>query len=124
MLDRVAAHARDALPAECCGVLIGTSSAILEAVRAGNLAGDPSRRFLIDPRDHIAAVRAARHRGLAVVGFYHSHPRSEARPSPADLEAASYPDHLYLIVGPLTDGYQARLFRLEGPRFVEVDLAG
>jgi proteasome lid subunit RPN8/RPN11 len=120
-LDSIAAHARRSYPAECCGVLVGTTDAIVEAVPSPNLADDPHRRFLIDPCVHFDAIRDARARGLTVVGFYHSHPASEPRPSTTDLAEASYPDHWYLIVRPMTEGCVARLFKLEGPGFVEHD---
>jgi proteasome lid subunit RPN8/RPN11 len=100
-------------------MLLGTPDEIVDAPRAGNIADDPVRRFLVNPKDHIDARRAARSRGLSVVGFYHSHPRSEPDASPADREAASYPDHLYLIVRPRANTYEARLFRLEGSELVE-----
>ena len=87
--DDVIAHAREMAPAECCGLLVGSAREIVAAVRAANLADNPSR-FLIDPKDHIRARREARARGLDVVGFYHSHPHSDARPSPTDLAEASY----------------------------------
>jgi proteasome lid subunit RPN8/RPN11 len=99
-----------------------TSTEIVEAVRSVNLADDPLREFLIDPGVHIGTRRRARERGLAVVGFYHSHPRSTPAPSPTDLERASYDDHWYLIVRPLVEGCVAGIFWL-GPRgFEEHDL--
>src|SRR6478736_10372981 len=91
VVDAVLAHAREAAPAECCGLLLGTGSSVVAAARARNTASDPTRRFEIDPQDHIDARREARGRGLAVLGFYHSHPRSPAVPSPTDLAEASYP---------------------------------
>ncbi len=109
VLDAVRAHAREEQPRECCGVLLGTGGRILDSLRARNLADDPDRRFLLDPVDHIAARRTARARRLEVVGFYHSHPRSEALPSATDHAEASYPEAVSLIVG--VDG-RARLFRL------------
>ena len=122
--DAVVAHARDAAPAECCGLLVGAHGAISSAVRARNLSPDASR-FLIDPRDHIDARREARAAGLDVVGFYHSHPRSEAKPSPRDLAEASYPNHLCLIVGLLGEAAEIRLYRFTGETFeLEVADAG
>jgi proteasome lid subunit RPN8/RPN11 len=78
-------------------MLVGRAGEIVAAVRAQNLAGSPNR-FLIDPKDHINALRHARANGLDVVGFYHSHPRSAPIPSPTDLEESSYRHHLYMIV--------------------------
>jgi desampylase len=101
-LTAITAHALEAAPAECCGVLLGRPDEVLEAIRARNLADSPVR-FVVDPQDHIAARRDARRRGLEVVGFYHSHPHSAPVPSATDLAEAGYPDHLYAIVG-LIDG--------------------
>jgi desampylase len=99
VIDDVVAHARAAQPNECCGILVGSAGRVDEAWRARNIAERPATRFLIDPADHLTALKDARRRGLDVVGFYHSHPRSSAEPSSTDLAEASYPDHLFLIVG-------------------------
>ena len=117
-LDTAVSHAREMAPAECCGVLLGDPDAVTHARRARNLATDQNR-FLIDPQDHFAARREARARGLDVIGFYHSHPRSAALPSPTDLAEASYPDHLYLIVGLAGEQPDVRLYRLEASGFTE-----
>jgi proteasome lid subunit RPN8/RPN11 len=119
VLEAVVIHALGARPSECCGILLGKDDEIVEAVRTGNLAGS-ANRFLIDPRDHISVLRAARDRGLDVIGFYHSHPRSTGEPSATDLEEASYLDHLYLIVGLASSPPDARLYRLAGGGFLEV----
>jgi proteasome lid subunit RPN8/RPN11 len=117
VVDAVVAHAREAAPAECCGLLLGTGNMVMAAARTRNIANDPTRRFEIDPQDHTDVRRDARRRGLAVLGFYHSHPRSPAVPSPTDLAEASYPDHLYLIVGLAAATPDVGLFRLEGGNF-------
>jgi len=121
-LAEVDAHARSSSPHECCGLLLGTANEIVDALPAANLADDPSRSFLIDPKAHLDARRAARERGLAIVGFYHSHPSSPPVPSASDLAGASYPDHWYLIVRPLAADCDARLFRLAGEQFVRVEI--
>ncbi len=112
----VVAHARRERPNECCGLLVGSAAAVVNAVEARNLAVGPSR-FLIDPQDHIRARRDARARGLDVVGFYHSHPQAEAVPSRRDLDEASYPVALYLIVGLAGPDPDLRLYRFTGTAF-------
>jgi proteasome lid subunit RPN8/RPN11 len=113
------AHARDAAPDECCGVLLGRGDEIVEAVRARNAAKPSTTRFLIDPKDHIDARRDARTRGLDVVGFYHSHPRSGAAPSDTDLAEATYPGGLYVIVGLGADPPEVRVFGFDNGNFHE-----
>jgi proteasome lid subunit RPN8/RPN11 len=121
VMASIAAHAREAQPLECCGMLLGAVGRIEESVPARNLADAPNR-FLIDPRDHIAARRTARGRGLAVVGFYHSHPHTPAWPSPTDVAEATYADAVYLIVSLAGGAAEARLFRIEQGMAIEVPL--
>ena len=113
------AHAREASPTECCGLLIGAASTIDVIVRARNLEDSPTA-FQIDPLDHFAAIRQARMRGQQVLGVYHSHPAGPEVPSERDRREASYADYVYLIVTP--DEAVVRAFRLAGGNFSELPL--
>jgi len=90
-------------------VLLGRGDSIARSVRASNLA-EGSTRFLLDPKAHIDARRTARAQGLEVVGFYHSHPHSQAYPSATDLAEAAYPECVHLIVGFVEGKPEIRLF--------------
>ena len=118
--DDIVAHAREAAPAECCGLLIGAGEAIASTIRTKNLSQD-ANCFEIDPGEHIRARRELRSRGLEVLGFYHSHPRSPAVPSATDLAEALYPEHVYLIVSVRAEPAEVRLYRLETDRFEELE---
>ena len=102
-------------------MLLGRDHEIIDAVPARNLSDDPSR-FLVDPRDHIDARRDGRRRGLDVIGFYHSHPHSPATPSDTDRAEATYPDHLSVIVGLMTEPAEVRAFRFKDGSFHEASL--
>ena len=115
------AHARTALPAECCGLLIGRDDYVVESIRARNLEDNPNR-FLIDPRDHIETLKRARARGLDIVGFYHSHPRTEAYPSPSDVADAFDSEYVHLIVSLREDRPEARAFRIDREGVVELSI--
>ena len=124
VIDAMLAHARDALPNECCGLLVGTETRIGRAERARNLKASPTR-YEIDPADHFRSIRAARAEGLSVIGAYHSHPRTAPEPSPTDLVEASDSALLCVIVSPATRGAlgeQVGGFRLVEDRFVRVAL--
>lgn len=92
------AEATSAAPAECCGILLGRGP-VEEARPAANIAQDPLRRFEIDPRALIAAHRAARAGGPAVLGYYHSHPTGHPVPSATDCEHAGGDGSIWGIVG-------------------------
>jgi proteasome lid subunit RPN8/RPN11 len=123
VLDAIAAHARADAPRECCGLLIGADGRIDEAVPVENRAGDPLRRYEIDPRAHIAAIKRCRGTASSVLGAYHSHPRSAPEPSPTDL-AEAFGDFVYVILGPVTgtSAGEIRAYRLIGGNFRPVQL--
>jgi proteasome lid subunit RPN8/RPN11 len=93
-------EAKAAYPRECCGLIEGVRDGdVFRATMlhpAHNIVTDPDR-FEIDPRDHLAASKAARANGRALIGCYHSHPGGAARPSPRDLAGAGEENFLWLI---------------------------
>lgn len=70
----------------------------MEARACANVAPDPLRHFEIDPAALIAAHRASRAGGLAVLGYFHSHPNGLARPSATDARAAAGDGRIWAIV--------------------------
>lgn len=128
-LGAIQEHARRDSPHECCGLLIGTAGEVLEAVATTNAAADPLWRYEVSPPEHLAQIRrcrdAAAHGtpGLAVVGVYHSHPRSSPEPSPTDWEQA-FEEFLFVIAGPVEaeTPMEIRGYRLTGGRFEPVEL--
>ncbi len=95
-------QAREATPAECCGILGGTFGPdrrrVTSAYPTTNVARDPTTRYLIDPEEQLAVFEQLEGRGEAIVGFYHSHPRGPSGPSATDREGAAWPDRSYVIV--------------------------
>lgn len=98
VVNAILEHAREMSPRECCGLLLGDGQHVTAAIRARNIADAPERRYLIDPHDHLHAIRFARDRGEQVVGAYHSHPRSPAIPSATDA-AEGFAHFLFVIAG-------------------------
>lgn len=84
---------------EVCGLLLGGEGRITDIRPAANVALDPARHFELDPATLIAAYRAARSGGPAIIGHYHSHPSGHAAPSATDAAAAAPDGSLWLIVG-------------------------
>jgi len=117
----IVAHARREQPQECCGLLLGTASTIVDAIPVRNVAERPGIRYAIDPKEHFAAMRLARTRQLEVVGAYHSHVRSPARPSETDL-AEAFSDFLFLIVSLNGSEPDLAAWELQAGNFVPVSL--
>lgn len=93
-------QAFEAIPHEICGVLAGTEDyEVKEVIRLPNVADQPDRHFHVDDQALADTLFWIRRSGLTLLGFYHSHPRSDHLPSPEDIRQANYPDVAYLIVG-------------------------
>lgn len=80
LVAAITAHMMDESPRECCGLIV--REAVESYVRCRNIALHPDRDFILDPLDYAAAVQRGE-----VVAVVHSHPRSSAQPSHADLAA-------------------------------------
>lgn len=99
--DRIRECLLAAYPEEGCGFLLGRDGderEVRQVLAARNTSFERrSHHFTIAPEEFLAADRQARQVGLDVLGFFHSHPDSVARPSSTDVEDA-WPWYSYLIV--------------------------
>lgn len=110
----IIAHAREAFPHECCGLIGGTSDGAVRTIyRARNLAVNALVTYEAAPEDLFAAQRQMRERGEELIAIYHSHPRAkDPEPSATDVRLAYYPSAVYLIVGLAGDEPCVRAFRV------------
>ncbi|MAT65788.1 MAG: hypothetical protein CMN57_09090 [Gammaproteobacteria bacterium] len=84
--------------AEVCGLIGHRPETGYEVYPVANIARHPRSRFELDPAGQIEAMRRMRENGEALFAIYHSHPDAPARPSAIDIEQASYPEVLNLII--------------------------
>lgn len=125
-------------PEEVCGLLLGTwrpgeAMAVKQAVVVPNAAPPAERasRYVIAPRLILEWERIAQKSGLAIVGFFHSHPDHPPKPSTTDTTLA-WPGYVYVIVStssapqgdsksrPWVSGMAAWTFDEPAASFVEV----
>jgi proteasome lid subunit RPN8/RPN11 len=118
--DAIRAHGEETYPHECCGALLGKSTAdgwrVEQSVRAGNTRTDSAHnRYHIAPAELVKIERGARQQGLEIAGFYHSHPDHPAQWSPTDFAEAHWIGCSYVITE-VADGKAAvtNSFRLAG----------
>lgn len=99
---QVRSEAERSYPHECCGILLGSIDdgvrTVAITISCNNANDAPERRYSIDPKQVIAAMKLARARGENIVGFYHSHPDHPAQPSTTDLSEAHWMDCSYVII--------------------------
>jgi [CysO sulfur-carrier protein]-S-L-cysteine hydrolase len=100
-LARIFAHARAAVPAECCGLISGNDRQVAQTIyQLNNVSPTSNVAYEAAPEDLFAAQRQMRDRGEMLLGIYHSHPRStNPYPSDTDVRLAYYPDAVYFIIG-------------------------
>ena len=94
-------QARNGDPKEICGLLAGVESEQLRVIKKVyplTNVDDSAEHFAMDPREQFAAVKDMRQNRWILLGNYHSHPASPARPSREDIRLAFDPYASYLIL--------------------------
>ena len=113
LVEEMFAHAREARPAECCGLVGDARGEVASIYRLRNVARDPSRAYEGAPQELFDAQRRMRERGEELLAIYHSHPRAaDPVPSDSDVRLAYYPGALHFIVGLAGEASVLRAFRL------------
>jgi proteasome lid subunit RPN8/RPN11 len=118
MADDLIAHAREEAPNECCGMIGGSDGSAATVYRSINAEASPLR-YSLDAQDQFRIMEEMEERGEELLAIYHSHTASAAYPSQTDVNLATYPDAVYVIVSldeaeaPDVRGYWIRDGRIE-----------
>jgi [CysO sulfur-carrier protein]-S-L-cysteine hydrolase len=123
LVDEIVAHAREATPNECCGMLAGLDGAATRVYPARNAEASPLR-YTIHPQDQIRIMTEIEERGEEIAAIYHSHTKTPAEPSQTDINLAeNWPDPLYVICS-IADptAPSVRAFAIRGASVEEVEL--
>ncbi|MCH3956584.1 MAG: M67 family metallopeptidase [Olsenella sp.] len=99
--EEMASWAREHLPEEACGLIAGRrqgDEAWAERVFCLENEDHSSEHFTISAASQLRCIREARTAGLEILGNWHSHPETPARPSKEDLRLANDPKALYVVL--------------------------
>jgi proteasome lid subunit RPN8/RPN11 len=108
---------------EICGLIAASRGNASRCYPIPNIAAEPQYRYIMDPASQINALRDMRTNNEELFAIYHSHPSSPAEPSATDINEASYPEALYLIISLNTRGVlEIRGFRLQDGQSCEIEL--
>jgi proteasome lid subunit RPN8/RPN11 len=133
MVEVIVAHARAGLPNEACGVIAGEDGRPVRVYPMHNAEESPVV-YRFDEHEQLRVFTDIDDRGWSLLGFFHSHPRTEASPSPTDRALAhwtdpvtgehvpAYPGTRYVIVSLAGDEPELRAFRFEGGDPVEEEI--
>ena len=102
-VEKLKSMAQTGYPFEACGILVGEKQGgvhhVLSVKETRNVCPKNKRdSFELDLTAFLKEEKAARHAGLDVLGFWHTHPDGIATPSPKDLSDA-WPEYSYTIIG-------------------------
>ncbi len=99
--QKIVDDAREAAPVEACGLLggrINGEEKTVEKIYFLTNTDNSPEHFSMDAKEQFAAVKDMRQNGWVLIGNYHSHPASPARPSEEDKRLAFDPAASYLIL--------------------------
>ncbi len=118
--EQIKTAAKEAAPEEACGVLIGKGILISGAIPVPNAAAFPERAYVLDPPSLLKAINHAQTTDQELLGFYHSHPKHDPRPSSLDIREWNYPDLLMIIISLTADKIAA--WRVNGVEVTPIEL--
>ena len=123
LYEQMIEHARQVAPNECVGLIASRNGDVEKLYRATNAAASPLR-FEIDGREQIRIHNDIESAGLELGAIYHSHTRTEPRPSQTDITfARGWPGVLWVIVGLTTGQPQVRTWSIQDGQVTEAELA-
>jgi [CysO sulfur-carrier protein]-S-L-cysteine hydrolase len=97
MSTEMVAHIIAGYPDEACGLLASKGGQVVKNYPVANAAEHPDDFSEIDPQDLLRISYDIDEYDGEMYSYYHSHPRSEAYPSPRDKEWAKR-NKLYYII--------------------------
>jgi [CysO sulfur-carrier protein]-S-L-cysteine hydrolase len=122
LYQEMIAHAREEAPDECCGMVGSSDGQALAVYRAVNAEASPLR-FRIDPEEQLTLHNRIEDAGLELGAIYHSHTRTEPRPSQTDINFAKlWPGVLWIIVGLANGEVDVRTWRIDDGRVSDAEL--
>jgi [CysO sulfur-carrier protein]-S-L-cysteine hydrolase len=122
MYDEMVAHAHQDAPNECCGMVATRDGDVVRVYRTTNVEASPFR-FVIDGAEQLRVYNEIEAAGLELGAIYHSHTRTEPRPSQTDINfSRAWPGVLWIIVGVNGDGADVRTWRIEDGQVSEAEL--
>lgn len=117
------AHCLDGYPLEACGLLGGTvdqpGTGRVDACYPVDNVAASARVYEVDPRGLLRADRTAEAAGGQLIGVYHSHTHTDARPSPTDIAQAPDPDWHYVLVSVRDVHPSVRSWRIRDGKIIE-----
>lgn len=122
LFDEIVSHARAEAPNECCGMVAARDGDAVQVYRATNVEASPLR-FVIDGREQIEIHNQIEAAELDLGAIYHSHTRTDPKPSQTDINfGKGWPGVLWIIVGLANGETEVRTWRIDDGKVSEAEL--
>jgi [CysO sulfur-carrier protein]-S-L-cysteine hydrolase len=121
--QQVFEHCRAESPNEACGVLAGRGGRVEKVYTARNVVEDEKKPILyeIDPKDLLRIFQDIDESDLQFLGIFHSHVKSEAKPSATDIRLSYYPDAVYFMISLLGPEPELKAWKIIKKRIDDVE---
>lgn len=120
LVSEIISHCRKVYPHEACGILAGKDGVVKKVYTMTNIENS-GVSYMMEPREQFTVIKEMRKESLEMVGIYHSHPYSDAYPSPRDVKLAFYTEPVYVIVS-LINEPKIRVFTINEDGVKEVEM--
>ena len=122
LYEQIVEHAQRDAPNECCGMVASQDGVAIQVYPATNAEASPFR-FMIEPSEQIRIHNEIEEAGLELGAIYHSHTRTEPRPSQTDINFAKlWPGVLWIIVGLNGDQFDVQTWRIDDGKVSDAEL--
>jgi proteasome lid subunit RPN8/RPN11 len=119
----IVAHARAGLPYEVCGLIAGEIKndgpeveRIVSKVYALTNIDKSAEHFSMEPAEQFRAISDIRKNRTVLLGNFHSHPNTPARPSAEDIRHAYDKELVYVILSLMDGEPRLKGFRIRDGR--------
>lgn len=110
--EAMVSHAQKDNPIEACGYLAGKEGVVSYAIAMKNI-DESFEHFSFDPQEQFDVFKKVQKEGLRLIGVYHSHPLTPARPSIEDIKLAYDPSVSYVIISLAGNEPDVKSFRIK-----------
>ncbi len=120
LVSEIISHCRKGYPYEACGILAGKDGVVKKVYMMTNIENS-GVSYIMEPKEQFTVMKEMREEGLDMVAIFHSHPHSDAYPSPRDIKLAFYSEPVYVIVS-LINEPDIRAFTINEDGVTEVEM--
>jgi proteasome lid subunit RPN8/RPN11 len=121
LVDEIILHCSEVYPDEACGILAGKGRVVQKVYKMTNTEKS-GVSYMMEPKEQFTVMKEMREQRLEMIAIYHSHPCSDAYPSPKDINLAFYEDSLYVIVSFIYKEPVIKAFEIKEGKVSEVEI--